>query len=75
MSQVIEKLKNDELQLPNLIPAKLLEKHSWPTLKEALLYIHNPPVDAQLEEISEGKYLTQQSLIVEELLAHHLSMR
>jgi len=75
MSQVIEKLKNDELQLPNLIPVKLLEKYSWPTLKEALLYIHNPPVDAQLEELSEGKHLTQQSLIVEELIAHHLSMR
>ena len=75
MSQVIEKLKNDELQLPNLIPVRLLEKHSWPTLKRALLYIHNPPVDAQLEELSEGKHLTQQSLIIEELLAHHLSMR
>ena len=75
MSQVIEKLKKDELQLPDLIPEKLLEKHQWPTLKKALLYIHNPPVDAKLEELSEGKHLTQQSLIVEELLAHHLSMR
>jgi len=75
MSQVILKLKNNELQLPDLIPAKLLEKNQWPTLKDAMLYIHNPPVDAQLEELSEGKHITQQSLIVEELLAHHLSMR
>ena len=75
MSQVILKLKHDELSLPGLIPEPLLEKYSWPSLKEALLYIHNPPLDAQLEELSEGKHLTQQSLIVEELLAHHLSMR
>ncbi|MCK5723084.1 MAG: ATP-dependent DNA helicase RecG, partial [Gammaproteobacteria bacterium] len=75
MSQVIEKLKKDELSLPALIPAALLKKYQWPTIKEALLYIHNPPVDAQLEILSEGKHITQQSLIVEELLAHHLSMR
>jgi ATP-dependent DNA helicase RecG len=75
MSQVIEKLKKDELKLPALIPAELLKKHQWPEIKDALLYIHNPPVDAKLEELSEGKHLTQQSLIVEELLAHHLSMR
>ncbi|GMR16362.1 MAG: ATP-dependent DNA helicase RecG [Gammaproteobacteria bacterium] len=75
MSQVIEKLKNNELQLADLIPAEILAKNHWPTLKKSLLYIHNPPVDAQLEELSEGKHLTQQSLIIEELLAHHLSMR
>lgn len=75
MAQVIAKLKNNELHLPSLIPASLLEKHHWPKLKDALLYIHNPPLDAQLEELSAGKHLTQQSLIVEELLAHHLSMR
>jgi len=75
MSQVIEKLKLNELILPNLIPENLLTKYERPALKEALLYIHNPPVDAELEKLSEGKHITQQSLIVEELLAHHLSMR
>ncbi len=75
MSQVIEKLKKDKLPLANLIPNKLLEKYHWSTLKEALLYIHNPPVDVQLDALSEGKHITQQRLIIEELLAHHLSMR
>ena len=75
MSQVIEKLKKNELKLPNLIPDRLLEKYNRSTLKEALLYIHNPPTDAQLDELSEGKHQTQQSLIIEELLAYHLSMR
>ena len=75
MSQVIGKLKKDELKLPNLIPNTLLDKYNSSTLKEALLYIHNPPTDAQLDELSEGKHQTQQSLIIEELLAYHLSMR
>ncbi len=75
MSQVIEKLVNDELQLPDLIPDKLLKKYNRPALKDALLYIHNPPIDAELEVLSERNHFTQQSLIIEELLAHHLSMR
>lgn len=75
MSQVMDRLKKDELQLPDLIPAEILKEHQWPSLKDALLYIHNPSVDAELEELSEGKHFSQQSLIAEELLAHHLSMR
>lgn len=75
MSQVIEKLKNDELQIDNLIPDDILTKHKQAKLKDALLYIHNPPIDAALKELSEGRHFTQQSLIIEELLAHHLSMR
>lgn len=75
MSQVIDKLKNNELILPSLIPSELLEKYNWPAIKDALLYIHNPPVNARLEEISDGEHPAQQSLIVEELLAHHLSLR
>ena len=75
MSQVIARLKKDELTLPSLIPDTLLKKHQWPGIKDSLLYIHNPPVDTQLEDLSDAKHPTQQSLIVEELLAHHLSMR
>lgn len=75
MSQVIARLKKDELLISSLIPAELLKKNHWPAIKDALLYIHNPPVNADLHELSEGKHLSQQSLIVEELLAHHLSLR
>ncbi|MFK5914168.1 MAG: ATP-dependent DNA helicase RecG [Woeseiaceae bacterium] len=75
MTQVIEKLKNDDLLLENLIPEKLLHTYQYPSLKEALLYIHNPPTDAKLDELLEGEHITQQRLIVEELLAHHISMR
>jgi len=75
MSQVIIKLKNDELILPSLIPDALLKSHQRLNIKDALLYIHNPPLNTQLEDLADGKHLAQQSLIIEELLAHHLSMR
>ena len=75
MSQVITKVKNKELVLPELIPEKLLEKHHWPSLSESVLYIHHPPVGAPLEVLSEGEHKTQQRLIIEELLAHHLSLK
>jgi len=75
MSQVIDKVKNDELIIKNLIPDNVLDKSRWPELKDALLYIHHPPLDAGLEELSDGNHVTQQRLIIEELLAHHLSMR
>lgn len=75
MSQVITRLKNNELVLPGLIPDALLKSQNRLNIKEALLYIHNPPVDTKLEDLSEGNHLAQQTLIIEELLAHHLSMR
>lgn len=75
MSQVIEKLRNDDLTLLNLIPDDVLEKNNWPDIKDSLLYIHYPPVGAALEELQDGVHLTQKRLIIEELLAHHLSLR
>lgn len=75
MSQVIEKLKNNELTLLNLIPDDVLEKNKWPDIKESLLYIHYPPVGAALDDLQNGVHQTQQRLIIEELLAHHLSLR
>lgn len=75
MSQVIKRLKANEIVLPSLIPDEFLKNHQRPNIKDALLYIHNPPVNTQLEDLSDGKHLAQQSLIIEELLAHHLSMR
>lgn len=75
MSQVIAKVKNNELIIENLVPDNVLDKSRWPELKDALLYIHHPPLNAELEELAEGMHITQQRLIIEELLAHHLSMR
>jgi ATP-dependent DNA helicase RecG len=51
----------------NLYPNQL-------TLKNALLLVHRPPADVVIDELSQGQHPAQKRLIVEELLAHHLSM-
>jgi ATP-dependent DNA helicase RecG len=75
MSQVMDKLKKNEIVLAELIPATLLEKYHLPALKESLLYIHHPPIGAPLGVLSDGEHKSQQRLIIEELLAHHLSLK
>ncbi len=59
----------------DLLPDALAEKHDLPSLEEALLYLHRPPADAALEELAAGRHPAQRRLIIEELLAHYLSLR
>ncbi|MCJ8268310.1 MAG: ATP-dependent DNA helicase RecG, partial [Psychrosphaera sp.] len=44
------------------------------TLKDAIRFVHRPPPDSQTALIEEGKHPAQQRLIIEELLAHNLSL-
>lgn len=60
--------------LEELLPPELLNKLSFPELKEAITYIHQPPVDANLQLLKEGIHPAQRRLAIEELLAHHLSL-
>ncbi|KAB7624426.1 ATP-dependent DNA helicase RecG [Alkalilimnicola sp. S0819] len=46
-----------------------------PSLAEALHYLHRPPPDAPVEEVLEGRHPCRRRLALEELLAHHLSLR
>lgn len=46
-----------------------------PTLPEALDYVHRPPPGADLDLLSAGMHPCQRRLALEELLAHHLSLR
>lgn len=43
-------------------------------LREALQYLHRPPVDASLQLLELGQHPAQQRLILEELIAQQLSM-
>ncbi len=61
-------------QARDLIPKALLDEFQLPDLNYALKYLHAPPVDADQEALLEGTHPCQQRLIVEELLAHHLSL-
>jgi len=40
-----------------------------------LRYVHNPPLDAELEELDAGRHPTQRRLAFEELLTHQIVMR
>lgn len=60
--------------LSDLLPKELLQKNAYPSLREALLYIHRPPRDAPLTLLEEKKHVTQKRLVFEELLAHRLAL-
>lgn len=60
--------------MPEFLPEDILLKHHFPSLSEALAFCHNPPNDAPVQLLLEGKHPAQQRLIVEELCAHHLSL-
>jgi len=58
-----------------LLPPAMLEGLGLPTLRDALLTLHRPPREADLQALGAGVHPAQRRLILEELLAHHLSLR
>ncbi|RAT28163.1 ATP-dependent DNA helicase RecG [Lonsdalea populi] len=62
----------DRHPIDELLPQEL--NHSMISLTEALHTLHRPPPDMQLSKLEQGKHPAQQRLIMEELLAHNLSM-
>ncbi len=72
------------LRLPDegaleLLPADMLALESLcaglPSLREALLTLHRPPQGSDLQALMAGAHPAQRRLALEELLAHHLSLR
>ncbi|MEP0357377.1 ATP-dependent DNA helicase RecG [Paraglaciecola sp.] len=62
----------DKGGLAELLPEGLYQHQV--SLIEALHLVHRPPPDVTLSLLEEGKHPAQQRLVVEELLAHHLSV-
>jgi len=58
-----------------LLPDETLGKLDLPPLADAIVYLHRPPADADVDNILEGKHPCQMRLAFEELLAHYLSLR
>ncbi len=58
-----------------LLPRIVREKRALPTLAEAIEFLHSPPPDEDLDSMAEGMHPCQRRLAIEELLAHHLSLR
>ncbi len=74
----LRKLTDQALELletcaiSELLPPELAQ--GMMSLPEALRTLHRPPPSLQLSELESGKHPAQQRLILEELLAHNLSM-
>jgi ATP-dependent DNA helicase RecG len=58
-----------------LLPRGLLASLHLPSMREALLTVHRPPADADIAALLAGTHPAQRRLVIEELLAHHLSLR
>jgi ATP-dependent DNA helicase RecG len=58
-----------------LLPPAMLRESGLPPLREALLTVHRPPRDADVAALLAGTHPAQRRLALEELLAHHLSLR
>jgi ATP-dependent DNA helicase RecG len=59
----------------DLLPLEVLDDHRLPTLQDSLRYLHRPPPDANLEQFEQRAHPAQRRLIIEELVAHRLSLR
>ncbi|MBF7683587.1 ATP-dependent DNA helicase RecG [Acinetobacter sp. B5B] len=57
--------------LTELLPKEFSTTYS---LKNALSYIHHPPLDANMQQLMQGQHPAQQRLILEELISHQLSL-
>ncbi|MCO1623411.1 ATP-dependent DNA helicase RecG [Pseudomonas putida] len=61
--------------LPDWLPDELARDYQLAPLDEAIRYLHNPPADADLDELAEGQHWAQHRLAFEELLTHQLSQQ
>jgi ATP-dependent DNA helicase RecG len=57
------------------LPAHIREQFNLPSLREALLLVHRPQPDADLEALLERRHPAQRRLAFDELIAHQLAMR
>ncbi|MGM0856964.1 MAG: ATP-dependent DNA helicase RecG [Pseudomonadota bacterium] len=73
--QALGLLESDPDALPEVIPDALRQRFQLPGLHASLQLLHQPPPDADMEQLSHGHHPATRRLAVEELLAHQLSLR
>lgn len=73
IGQALERLPGEAAL--EVLPAHLLDGLALPSLRQALLTMHRPPADADVAALAAGTHPAQRRLALEELLAHHLSLR
>ena len=81
IAQVIQQLKqqqNNNTQqelITDFLPEAIRCELALPSLSQCLLYLHEPPPECSVFELTEGDDPWRQRLVLEELLAHQLSMK
>ncbi len=73
IARALERLPADAVL--ELLPRPLREANDLSSLRDALLYVHRPPPDADLDRLAFGAHPAQQRLAFEELLAQQLSLK
>lgn len=64
----------DRYPIREWLPADWLGQFQLPEINAAVRLLHAPPVRANRAQLLEGRHPAQQRLVMEELLAHHLSL-
>lgn len=64
----------DRFPIREWLPETLLSDYQLPGITEAVRLVHAPPADAPVPLLMEGRHPAQQRLVMEELLAHQLSL-
>jgi len=70
--QVIDKLATDGMA--ETLPSNWLEHHHFPDFKSAMLHLHSPGEQHDIELIADYAHPAQFRFIVEELTAHRLAL-
>ncbi|MEO0346457.1 MAG: ATP-dependent DNA helicase RecG [Pseudomonadota bacterium] len=65
----------DREPLTELLPPGTRVAGGQTTLAEAIRFLHAPPPDVSLDALADGTHPCQRRLALEELVAHHVSLR
>ncbi len=81
IAQLIQQLKQQQKSnnqrefITDFLPEAIRHELALPSLSQCLLYLHEPPPECPFFELTEGDDPWRQRLVLEELLAHQLSMK
>jgi ATP-dependent DNA helicase RecG len=73
IAQALQRLPDEDAL--ELLPRAWLQARELPSLRAAVTTLHAPPRDADVPALLAGRHPAQRRLAMEELLAHHLSLR
>ena len=65
----------DSRQNIELLPETILKKYQLTDLVSALIYVHRPPADANVDLLLSWQHPLQKRLAFEELIAHQLTLQ